>query len=274
MRAPRTLRTRPHTTPPAPANTALRQGRVRRAAAELTPHAVEQIAQRVAQLLHEHQRHRRAARARAATRHDTARQTPRRHPHVGLRTRPAARRHTPRHRRQGPPTIRPRHRDRRDQEPARANAGRHCSGRGDAAPPPTPRPQPAVPLLPIHEPRARGIAPPRPHRKGAIEWHAKQQDRSLHAAASAASPTPPGCARTAKGTTSPSATRGRGTPVAARRRSCRTSSQTSAAAPGSRRSRSPRPPGGGPTFHEFASQWLDGLRHELAPGRSRTTSSR
>ncbi len=52
MRAPHTLKPRPHTTPPAPASTR-RPGRLRHAAAELTPHAIEQIAQRVAQLLHE-----------------------------------------------------------------------------------------------------------------------------------------------------------------------------------------------------------------------------
>jgi hypothetical protein len=43
-------RTRSHTTPPL----SRRAGGVRRAAAELTPHAIEQIAQRVAQLLREH----------------------------------------------------------------------------------------------------------------------------------------------------------------------------------------------------------------------------
>lgn len=52
MRAPHTLKPRPHTTPPAPISTR-RQGRLRHAAADLTPHAIEQIAQRVAQLLHE-----------------------------------------------------------------------------------------------------------------------------------------------------------------------------------------------------------------------------
>ncbi len=52
MRALHTLKPRPHTTPPAPAGTQ-RRGRLRHAAAELTPHAIEQIAQRVAQLLHE-----------------------------------------------------------------------------------------------------------------------------------------------------------------------------------------------------------------------------
>jgi hypothetical protein len=52
MSAPHILKPRPHTTPPAPTGTQ-RRGRLRRAAAELTPHAIEQIAQRVAQLLHE-----------------------------------------------------------------------------------------------------------------------------------------------------------------------------------------------------------------------------
>jgi hypothetical protein len=52
MRAPHTLKPRPHTTPPAPGITR-RRGRLRHAAAELTPHAIEQIAQRVAQLLRE-----------------------------------------------------------------------------------------------------------------------------------------------------------------------------------------------------------------------------
>lgn len=52
MRAPHTIKPRPHTTPPAPAGPQ-RRGRLRHAAAELTPHAIEQIAQRVAQLLHE-----------------------------------------------------------------------------------------------------------------------------------------------------------------------------------------------------------------------------
>jgi hypothetical protein len=52
MRAPHTIKPRPHTTPPAPPGTQ-RRGRLRHAAAELTPHTIEQIAQRVAQLLHE-----------------------------------------------------------------------------------------------------------------------------------------------------------------------------------------------------------------------------
>ncbi len=52
MRAPHTLKPRPHTTPPAPTDTQ-RRGLLRHAAAELTPHTIEQIAQRVAQLLHE-----------------------------------------------------------------------------------------------------------------------------------------------------------------------------------------------------------------------------
>jgi hypothetical protein len=52
MRAPHTLKPCPHTTPPASASTQ-RRGRLRHAAAELTPQAIEQIAQRVAQLLHE-----------------------------------------------------------------------------------------------------------------------------------------------------------------------------------------------------------------------------
>jgi hypothetical protein len=50
MRAPHTVKPRPHTTPPAPTGA---RRRLRHAAAELTPHAIEQIAQRVAQLLHE-----------------------------------------------------------------------------------------------------------------------------------------------------------------------------------------------------------------------------
>ena len=54
MNATHTLRTHPHTTPPTPANTARRRDQIRRAATELTPHAIEQIAQRVTQLLHEH----------------------------------------------------------------------------------------------------------------------------------------------------------------------------------------------------------------------------
>jgi hypothetical protein len=52
MRAPHTIKPRPHTTPPVPAGTR-RRGRLRHAAAELTPHTIEQIAQRVAQLLRE-----------------------------------------------------------------------------------------------------------------------------------------------------------------------------------------------------------------------------
>jgi hypothetical protein len=48
MRAPHTLKPHPHTTPPAGTQ---RRRRLRHAAAELTPHAIEQIAQRVAQLL-------------------------------------------------------------------------------------------------------------------------------------------------------------------------------------------------------------------------------
>lgn len=52
MRAPHTIKPRPHMTPPAPTSTQ-RRGRLRHAFAELTPHAIEQIAQRVAQLLRE-----------------------------------------------------------------------------------------------------------------------------------------------------------------------------------------------------------------------------
>ncbi len=52
MRAPHTIKPRPHTTPPAPGGTQ-RRGRLRHTAAELTPQEIEQIAQRVAQLLHE-----------------------------------------------------------------------------------------------------------------------------------------------------------------------------------------------------------------------------
>lgn len=55
MRAPHTFPARPHTSTPAPCTERL--ARMRHAAAELTPHAIEQIAQRVAQLLHEHQPH-------------------------------------------------------------------------------------------------------------------------------------------------------------------------------------------------------------------------
>jgi hypothetical protein len=51
MKPTLTLRARPHTTP----SLSRRPGGMRRAAAELTPHAIEQIAQRVAQLLREHQ---------------------------------------------------------------------------------------------------------------------------------------------------------------------------------------------------------------------------
>jgi hypothetical protein len=47
-------RTRPHTTPLPSTRTPRRWARARHAAAELTPQAIEQIAQRVAQLLHEH----------------------------------------------------------------------------------------------------------------------------------------------------------------------------------------------------------------------------
>jgi hypothetical protein len=190
MRATPTLRTRPHTTTPAPANTARRRGQVRRAAAELTPHAIEQIAQRVAQILHE-RRHEQADARRTPARLLDATQLAR---HLGV-TRtwvyehaPAARRDPPRHRLQGPPTVRPRHRDRCDQEPARANARRCHPGHRDVPPRPSPPAAPARGTAAAH-PRAQGTRdtrPARPYRKGAIAWHAKQQDRSLRATASAA----------------------------------------------------------------------------------------
>ncbi len=160
MRAPSTLRTRPHTTPPAPANTMLRRGRARRAAAELTPHAVEQIAQRVAQLLHEH--HDTDARpAPAPAQLLDATQLAR---HLGV-TRTWVYEHA-----QQLGAIRlgtgSKARLRFDLDTATAAIKNlHEPTPGSAAPAsktprrgrPRRRYQPAVPLLPIHEPRARGI---------------------------------------------------------------------------------------------------------------------
>jgi hypothetical protein len=158
MRATTTLRTRPHTTPPAPANTAQRRDWVRRAAAELTPRAVEQIAQRVAQLLHEH--HNTDARPAPARLLD-ATQLAR---HLSV-TRTWVYEHT-----QQLGAIRlgtgSKARLRFDLDTVTAAIKNlHKPTPGSAAPAsetprrgrPRRRPQPAVPLLPIHEPRARGI---------------------------------------------------------------------------------------------------------------------
>jgi hypothetical protein len=160
MRAPSTPRTRPHTTPPAPANTARRWGQARRAAAELTPHAVEQIAQRVAQLLHE-QRHEQADARPAPARLLDATQLAR---HLGV-TRTWVYEHA-----QQLGAIRlgtgAKARLRFDLDTATvAIKSPHERQPGVTAPAgetrrrgrPRRRPQPAVPLLPIHEPRARGI---------------------------------------------------------------------------------------------------------------------
>ncbi len=161
MRATTTPRTRPHTTPPAPANTARRRGQVRRAAAELTPHAVEQIAQRVAQLLHEHHAHISAEARHAPARLLDATQLAR---HLGV-TRTWVYEHA-----QQLGAIRlgtgSKARLRFDldtattaiknlQEPTLGGAAlvAETSRRGR----PRRRPQPTVPLLPIHEPEARGI---------------------------------------------------------------------------------------------------------------------
>ncbi len=158
MRAPSALRTRPHTTPPAPASTARRRGQARRAAAELTPHAVEQIAQRVAQLLHEHHNTEvRPAPARLLDATQLAR-------HLGV-TRTWVYEHA-----QQLGALRlgagSKARLRFDLDTATAAIKNlHEPTPGSVAPAvetprrgrPRRRPQPAVPLLPIHEPRALGI---------------------------------------------------------------------------------------------------------------------
>jgi hypothetical protein len=57
MTSRHTLHTRPHTQPPTTTNTTRRWQQLRHTAAELTPHTIEQIAQRVTQLLHERREH-------------------------------------------------------------------------------------------------------------------------------------------------------------------------------------------------------------------------
>jgi hypothetical protein len=159
MRTPHTLPTRPHTSAPAPSTTRL--VRVRRAATELTPHAIEQIAQRVTQLLHE-QRHEHPADVRPAPpRLLDATQLAR---HLGV-TRTWVYEHA-----QQLGAIRlgtgSKARLRFDLYTATAaiNSLHEPPPRGTVPAVETPRrgrprrrPQPAVPLLPIHEPRVRGI---------------------------------------------------------------------------------------------------------------------
>ncbi len=164
MRATPTPRTRPHTTPPAPASTARRWGQARRAAAELAPHVVEQIAQRVAQLLHEH-RHEQDARPAPARLLD-ATQLAR---HLGV-TRTWVYEHA-----QQLGAIRlgtgAKARLRFDLDTATAAlkslheptpggtaiADGLAAGGAPRRGRPRRRPQPTAPLLPIHEPKARGI---------------------------------------------------------------------------------------------------------------------
>ena len=216
--APRTLRTPPphHTTGAGKHNrTTPRPSATRRRGTHTPRGRADRPARRAAPP--RAPRHRRAARARAATRHDTARQTPRRHPHVGLRTRPAARRHTPRHRRQGPAydsTSTPR--------PPRS---RTCTKPtpGDTAPADgTPRrrrprrrpPARPVPLLPeIHEPRGtRDRARLARIGREAMAMAREATGQVVDTQGKRGITSPRGYARTAKGTTSHLATRGRGTP--------------------------------------------------------------
>ncbi len=86
--------------------------------------------------------------------------------------------------------------------------------------------------------------------------------------ASRAPPTPPAYAPTDTATTSHSATPGKAALATKPKPNCRTSSPTSAAAPGNHhnhRCPSRRRKPDDPTFHEFASQWFEGRRHEVSP---------
>lgn len=156
MRTPPTLKTRPHTTPPA--STARRRAQTRHAAADLTPRAIEQIAQRVAQLLHERgetdpqSTPPRLLDASQLARHlGVTRTWVYEHAHhlgaIRLGTGTKARLRFDLH--TATTAINsPREHQPRDTTPAVETPRR---GR------PRRRPQPTVPLLPIHEPRSRGI---------------------------------------------------------------------------------------------------------------------
>jgi len=133
-----------------------RWARVRRAAAELTPEAIEQIAQRVAQLLRHEQRDQPGASAQLLDAGQLARQ-------LGL-TRAWVYEHAGE---LGAITLGdgPRPRLRFDPQiaaqalQARRRPKPTASATPDAARPGRPRrrPQSTVPLLPVHEPRARRI---------------------------------------------------------------------------------------------------------------------
>jgi hypothetical protein len=159
MTAHHTLPTRPHTSGTTPRTGRLT--RMRHTAAELTPHAIEQIAQRVAQLLHEHQAHGSVATEPVPARLLDATQLAR---HLGVtRTWVYEHAHQLGAIRLGTGS---KARLRFDLDTATAAiTNRQKRTPEDNAPSvetprrgrPRRRPQPTVPLLPVHEPRVRGI---------------------------------------------------------------------------------------------------------------------
>jgi hypothetical protein len=149
-----------HRTQGQPVRSSGRWARVRRAAAELTPDAIEQIAQRVAQLLHhDHHEHTRAPEA--STTLMNAGQLAR---HLGV-TRAWVYEHA---NELGAITLGDGPRPRLRFDPETAAQTLHTRRRPKAARPlpisdtvgpgrPRRRPQSTVPLLPIHEPATRRI---------------------------------------------------------------------------------------------------------------------